>query len=387
MLLRRFILMFALLTLSAGGCAERAVSAVPADQADQAQIPNMSFIRSWGDGQSPVLQESIVEGLRAQQARAPVREINVLAISGGGADGAYGAGVLCGWTARGDRPTFSVVTGISTGALIAPFAFLGPAYDKPLRDFYTTVSTKDILRKRRLLGALFSDAAADSTPLSQLLDKAITPQMLREIATEHAKGRRLFIGTTNLDAQRPVIWDMGAIAASNRPDSLVLFRKVMLASASIPAAFPPQYFDVTVHGKRYQEMHADGGVVTQVFHIGQLLDYEKARAALADVPPNLPRRVYVIRNSIAAPQWQEVPPRFAPIAGRAVSTLLKANAAADIYRIHTLCMAQGIDFNLTGIPAEHVSQAKEAFDPVEMRRLFELGSERAKSGRAWQKTP
>ncbi len=374
---------------AAPGCAQpqRALPVVPKELTDEAQVPGMKDIRGWGDGYSPVIEASIKNALRQRRAAGlPLKEVNVLAVSGGGADGAYGAGILCGWSKAGSRPAFDAVTGISTGALIAPFAFLGPAYDKQLQEFYTTITTKDILSRRHLLAALTSDAAADSSPLMRMLTRAVTPDMLKAVAAEHAKGRRLFIGTTNLDAQRTVVWDMGAIAASGRPQSLTLFREVMLASASIPAAFPPRYIAVAAGGKQYYEMHVDGGTTTQVFHFGQMLDYEKMWAQL-DVPQNIPRRVFVIRNGLVRPEWQDVPPRFVPIAGRAVTTLLKANAAGDLYRIYAMAKFEGIDFNLTYIPDDHVSKAKEAFDKEEMKSLFDLGFQAARSGTAWKKTP
>jgi len=183
-----------------------------------------------------------------------------LAISGGGANGAFGAGFLNGWTASGMRPKFKIVTGISTGALIAPMAFLGLQYDIKLEKYYTTVSTKNIMNVQGWLGImsiLTGESYASTRPLQHLIAELVDDNVLKEIAKEYANGRRLYIGTTNLDTQRFVVWDMGAIAASGCPGSLKLFRKVMLASASIPGAFPPVYFDVELNGRKYDEMHVD----------------------------------------------------------------------------------------------------------------------------------
>jgi hypothetical protein len=320
----------------------------------------------------------------------PITSLNTLNLSGGGADGAYGAGLLCGWTVAGTRPSFDVVTGISTGALIAPFAFLGPEYDSKLKDAYTQVTTKDILRPRRplLLTLVTSDAAADTGPLMKLVTRLVDDQALAAIAREHAKGRRLFIGTTNLDAQRPVIWDMGAIATRGGPEAAKLFRQVMVASASIPVAFPPVFIPVEADGRRYSEMQVDGGTMRQVFHVGSVLQYHH----LAELPEathflSIPRRAFIIRNSLIRPEWAELAPRMLPIAGRSISTLIKANALGDVDRIYALCVRHGIEFNLAYIPDEFVPQPKEMFDKAEMNRLFQLGYDQAKNGTAWQKAP
>ena len=378
----------ALLAAMAGCAADRPRLAVPEELANAAQIPGMGEVRGWGEGSSPVIERSIVWTWAQRKASGlPMTEINVLTLSGGGPGGAYGAGILCGWTAAGNRPVFDVVTGISTGALIAPFAFLGPDYDKPLREFYTGVSTKDILHQRPLVEILSGDAATDSAPLAHLLHTGVTAGMLQAVAREHAKGRRLFLGTVNLDAQRPIIWDMGAIASSGAPGAGDLFRQVMLASASIPAAFPPQYIDVEAAGKPYQEMHVDGGIMTQVFHFGQRLDYEKQRAEVKDLPPRVARHVYVIRNGPVCPDYEAVKGRLIPIAGRAVATLLKANGVGDLNRIYALCKLEGMDFHLAYVPDDYHSKAKEVFDTVEMTRLFDLGFAKAKAGTAWSDAP
>lgn len=377
--------------MALAGCAtpERTIPAVPEAMVDKAEIPGMTDIRGWGDGYSAAMERSIMEAFKQRKAAGlPIKEINALTVSGGGPDGAFGAGILCGWTAAGNRPVFDAVTGISTGSLIAPFAFLGPEYDKPLRDFYTGITTKDILAQRPLLEAIAHGSFADTAPLKQMLVKAVTPEMLKAVAREHAKGRRLYIGTANLDAQRPVIWDMGAIASSGRPEAIELFRQVMLASASIPVAFPPQYFDVAADGKNCQEMHADGGTITNVFHFGHMLDYNKMRGDLKDVKVDeIPRRTWVIRNGLIRPSYDNVSPRLMSIAGRSVDTLMKGATSGDLYRIYALCKMEGMEFNLTYIPDEHHSVAKETFDKTEMNVLFDLGFQMAKDGKAWSKTP
>ena len=198
--------------------------------------------------------------------KPPIRSgrITYLALSGGGSGGAFGAGILTGWTTAGTRPTFDVVSGVSTGALIAPFAFLGSSYDPTLAELYTSGIAETLVRPRPIIG-LLGAALSDPAPLRRLVERYVTDDMLRKIAAEHSKGRRLFVVTTNLDAQRTVIWDMGAIAAHGHEQALVLFRNVLIASASIPAVFPPVMIEVTMNGKRFQEMHSDGGATTQLF--------------------------------------------------------------------------------------------------------------------------
>lgn len=370
------------------GCTQRVLPPVPADFLGQACIPGLPKARDWGDAYSPLIEQSVVRAWeQRQRAGQPARELNILALSGGGTDGAYGAGLLCGWTAAGNRPDFDIVTGISTGALIAPFAFLGSSQDQKLRTMSTHVTTRDILRLRWIPAALASDAIADVQPLVRLVEIAVDRDVLDAVAREHANGRRLFIGTTNLDAQRPVIWDMGEIAASGHPEALDLFRKVMVASASIPAVYPPQYFDVEVAGSKYQEMHVDGGAITQVFHVGQVLDFCRLLAKLKGYPPDTPHRLYVIRNGLVRPEWQAVEPRLLSISRRSVSTLLKANAAADMYRIYAVSRLEGADFNLAYIPNDYVPKTTEPLDTGDMRRLFDLGFAAGKSGSAWTKAP
>ncbi len=192
-------------------------------------------------------------------------KISFLAVSGGGSDGAFGAGLLVGWTARGDRPEFDIVTGISTGALTAPFAFLGPRYDPALKHVYTSYSTDQLVRKQPVRGLLGGEALGSNAPIAGVIAGYITEDFLQEVAHEYNRGRRLLIGTTNLDAQRPVIWDMGKIAISGDPGALELFRSILLASAAIPGVFPPVHVKVQAEGQPHEEMHVDGGTTNQVF--------------------------------------------------------------------------------------------------------------------------
>lgn len=304
-----------------------------------------------------------------------------LAISGGGDNGAYGAGLLNGWTAAGTRPEFKVVTGVSTGALIAPFAFLGPRYDYVLERVYTTTSQRDIFKKRGLLKGVLGDAMADSRPLANVIGSYVTRQLLDEIAAEYSRGRVLLVGTANLDSLEPVIWNMTAIAASKDPKAVPLFRSILLASASIPGAFPPVMIDVDVDGTRYQEMHADGGTIAQVFF------YPPNFSIAGDLSDVRKRVLYIIRNARFDPEWASVERRTMPIAARAIASLTRTQGIGDLFRIYTSAKRDGIDFNLTYIPRSFDVPHKEEFDTHYMRQLYSTGRQAALAGNTWQKTP
>ena len=250
-----------------------------------------------------------------------------LAVSGGSDSGAFGAGLLCGWHDSGTIPEFKLVTGVSTGAMIAPFPFLGGRYYDRLRTLYTTIKPSDVLQERGLFGVLSGDALADTTPLFQLISRYCDEQMLTDIAEAYRRGRLLLIGTTSLDEQRPVIWNIGAIAASGRPGALDLVRKVLLASASIPGAFPPVMIDVEAAGKRYQEMNVDGGAVVQTFLYPPDVTLRPEARSLIQ---SRERHAYIIRNARLDPDWADVQRRFLKITGRAISTMIYYSGYNDI---------------------------------------------------------
>ena len=319
---------------------------------------------------------------RASQGQTgPLPPAYFLAISGGGDNGAYGAGFLNGWTASGKRPEFKVVTGVSTGALIAPFAFLGPKYDYVLERVYTQTSQKDIFKKRGLLkGALFGDGMADTRPLANVIATYVNQQLLDEIAAEYAKGRVLLVGTANLDSLDPVIWNLTAIAASKDARAIPLFRSVLLASASIPGAFPPVMIDVNVGGTRHQEMHVDGGTMAQVFFYPPSLN-------LAKTGVQRQRTLYIIRNARLDADWASVERRTMSIAARAIGSLTRTQGIGDLYRIYTTTERDGIDFNLTYIPRTFNTPHLQEFDTNYMKQLYDVGLQSAKAGYQWDKYP
>lgn len=363
---------------------------IPAEQIDRAEIPGYADVRSFGDVADELLVHRFVAsiererealGLAVDGALPPAR---FLALSGGGANGAFGAGLLAGWSERGDRPDFKIVTGVSTGALIAPFAFLGPRYDAVLKELYTTLSTRDLVQERGVLSALLSEAFEETDGLRQLLERHVDAAMLAEVAREFARGRLLILATTHMDAERPMLWSMGRIAASGRPDACELFRDVMVASAAIPGAFPPVLIDVEADGERYDEMHCDGGVTSQVFLYPPAFSF-------ADLPDRAmaqrERHLYVIRNAKLRPDYVAVERRTLPIAARAVATLVKTQGVGDLYRIYLGCERDQIDFNLASIPESFVAQPAEFFDPAYMSALYEVGRAWSRDGAPWQKSP
>ncbi len=269
---------------------------LPSALASSAKPLGEPKFRTWGDEVPPGLEEWLTVGDEVDAESYPAlvgRPHHYLAISGGGPDGAFAAGLLVGWSARGDRPDFTVVTGISTGALTAPFVFLGSDYDEVLRELFTTITTEDVLKKRNFFRKFFSDSAMGSEPLAALLERHIGEPLMEAIAAESEKGRSLYIGTTHLDAGRPVIWNIGNIARSGHPGALNLIRRVLLASASIPAIFPPVLLEVEADGRSYDELHVDGGVTTQVFLYPTGIEWSRVLEKLR--VPGVPR-IYIIRN-------------------------------------------------------------------------------------------
>jgi predicted acylesterase/phospholipase RssA len=323
----------------------------------------------------------------ARKPAAPPPKKSVLVLSGGGTYGAYSAGVLVGWSETGTRPEFDVVTGISTGALIAPMAFLGPAYDPQLRNLYTTLRNEDLYRVRRSLrGLLFADSVADNAPMVRKVEELVTPEVLCQVAAEHQKGRRLYVGTTELDGRRFVVWDMGAIACRGTPADLELFRKILLGSSAIPGFFPPQEIPVTVDGRPFTERHVDGGVSAALFFRPPYVPPEQRNDPVAASLAGTDLYMLVAGKLYADPE--PVRPRALPIAATSVSTVIYAQARGDLMKLYTACVLTGMNYQLSAIPPEFVVPASSTdFDPVEMTRMFEEGRKQVPAGTAWRTTP
>jgi hypothetical protein len=372
-----------LLALLAGCAGTPQRNPLPQGLAGSAQVPGITAARYWGDEAPPAFRQWLELPDAELQARYPAlvgQPHRYLLISGGGDDGAFGAGLLVGWTAAGNRPEFQIVTGISTGAIIAPFAFLGPAYDETLRQLYTSYSSDDLVQKRNLLQILGSDAAFDTAPMMRLLDRYLGDEQIAAIAAEGRRGRSLLIGTTNLDAGRPVIWDVTRIAMSGAPNAKQLIHEVIRASSAIPGAFPPVLFRVQAGGGLYDELHVDGGVTSQVFLGATGLDWRliAERLRVEGTP-----KLYVIRNARLAPEWKPVEPRVGPIVSRSIASLIRDQGIGDLARIYLTAARDGMEFNLARVPADFAVESRELFDPSYMRALFERGFLAGRQGDVW----
>jgi hypothetical protein len=349
-------------------------------------IPNARFFADSDTGL--MIQEGTralareIETLRAEgknPSRTNLPPAYFLAVSGGGDNGAFGAGLMNGWSEAGTRPEFKIVTGVSTGALIAPFAFLGPAYDPALKEVYTTMTADKVFRARGLTAALFDDAMADTSPLAAVIAKYADDKMFAAIAREYNEGRLLLIGTTDLDAQRPVIWNVGAIAASGKPGALQLFQKILRASAAIPGLFQPVMIDVELDGKQYQEMHVDGGAIAQLFLYPPSIEANRLLKRK--------RVAYVIRNARLDPDYAMAERRTVTIAGRAINTMLAASGQNDVMRTYFISQRDGVDYNLAYIGTDFTLEKKGEFEQAYMQALFQYGYDQAKAGREWHKLP
>ena len=382
-----------LLALIVAGCARIERQAVPASLVSHAMVPGLANARFWGDEVPKdvvAFVQTHMPGV-ARMASRPALEmgrplVEYLALSGGAEDGAFGAGLLVGWSKRGDRPRFEVVTGVSAGALIAPYAFLGPGYDAQLAELWTTFDAQMVATPQVLAGLLGAEAIADTAPLRELIAKHVDRRMLREIAHEYRGGRLLMVGTTNLDAQRQVIWNMGEIAAAaaRDPEAAQLFRDVLLASASIPGVFPPVHVKVRVGDQVFEEMHVDGGPTRQVF----LAPAQFSLRTFDSLYPQPPvRRVYVVRNGKLAPAYEAVQPNTLAISARSLFTITKNQGIGDINRIYAMTQRDGAEFRLASIPASFTAESKQSFDPAYMKALFEVGYRLGLGGKAWVRTP
>lgn len=344
---------------------------IPYTQQEQtiADIPGIPGARFWADDPSLA---------RNNPLDVPGRERpTMLALSGGGADGAFGAGLLTGWSQRGDRPQFTIVTGASAGALIAPFAFLGSGYDPVLSSVFTSGEMAGFLRFQGLSG-LLGTSLFEAAPLRELIAKYVTPEVIASIADAYQRGRRLYIVTTNLDAQRTAIWDMGRIAASRDPRAPALFRQVIEASASIPGIFSPVLIDVAAQGRSFAEMHVDGGITSNVLVVPE------AMLTNQSVQIRTKPRIYVILNSKLGPYFEVVPASTVQIAVRAFETSVRSNTRNTLLASYEFVRKRGWDMTLAAIDDSFPSQEKPGFDTAYMRGLFEFGVEQGRSGAAWR---
>jgi len=377
------------ISLVCSGCAT-VRHQVPQELVAQATVSGMPEARTFIGSEDSLLQRNLIASITEEGAQDYIgadgsKIYPLLAISGGSANGAYGAGLLKGWSQEGSRPKFKVVTGVSTGAITAPFAFLGKDYDDELEKLYTTMSTRDIMFFKGPLRALFGDSFGSNKPLEKKIKEIFTDEILKKIAIEHRAGRRLYVGTTNLDVGKFVVWDMGAIAA--RGDKK-LFCDVIRASAAIPVLFPPVFISVKAGGRTYDEMHVDGGTIAQAFTVYRLLDpYAEKKKELGVGHIKIRARYYVIRNGYVEQGYGKVKDNLISIANRSSDTMINAQGVGDTYTIYTYMKKRGYEFYLAFIPSDYRPAKKEEFDRKQMKQLFDRGYQDALGGYDWHTAP
>ena len=329
---------------------------------------------------SPASYYEAAESIRDSRKpkELPEKKYNILCLSGGGVYGAYSAGVLAGWTASGQRPVFDVVTGISTGALIAPRAFLGSEYDRQLQIDYTTITNDDVFKRRRF-SQILSESVADSAPLRSQIEKIATPQILERIAVEHKKGRRLYIGSTNIDTKRLVVWDIGEICVKKEAGWRELVINVLLASSAIPGFFPPIEIPVNIDGRQYRELHVDGGMTREVFM--RLPYIEPDKREVVDLKSFWNSNLYILIAGKLYADPMAVRRRTLQLASTAISGLLYTTTRGDIDRLFNFTLITGMNLYISAIPNElEVTTNATDFDPVEMTKMFNEGYKAAVQG-------
>jgi len=356
-------------------------------------------VHSAGAGDTAIYIDGIITSMQArreQLARTGSRQkilYRALTLSGGGSRGAYGAGVLTGWTERGDRPEFDIVTGISTGALMATHAFLGSEYDDKL-EIYKTITNDDVFeRKGRLstvVSALKSAAGFNTEPLRRTLLSVIDEDTLNRVAEEHRKGRRLYVGSTNLDAKSFTIWDMGFIARSDRPDRLDRYIDAIMASAAFPIAFPPVYIEVDGEGGTFTEMHVDGGVreTAFFFEYNWLEEFRQAFEVAGFKHEDFKQELYLLVNGQLTPggsrTYSPIEGKIGPVIDATITSLMSKVTQGSLYRLWVLSMAYGADIHVTFVPPDYqLASGTLDFYPPDQTALFEFGYRQAVDGTAW----
>ncbi len=374
----------ALLLVVLAGLAMSACASAPRDSFSQmdtalAQVPGYSGIRTWGDGTPADFRRS-----GFTQPTAGDNTLRYLAISGGGSAGAFGAGLLVGLSKAGSRPQFNMVSGVSTGALIAPFAFLGPGYDAQLTQVFTSGIARDIATLKWLPAGLWGTGLLEPVPLRTMVEAYVDASMLEAVAKEHRRGRRLLVITTNMDAERAVVWDMGKIAASGNQNALGLFREVLVASASFPGAFPPVLLNVAAQGHSFSEMHADGGTTMQVFTVPEGI---LSQATSPHFVGRSRSELYVVINNTLRPDFQIIKNNTLDVAARGLSTMGKAQTRGSLEATFAFTKRVGMGFHLAAMDHAIDHDAADPFNTGYMQALYRQEFDAALAGRAWMSAP
>lgn len=370
----RFVLAFAF-SMAIAGCSSLPRTPYTATDAETTRVLDLTDLRRYADEPASNFR---VSG-PANMSRG---KRTYLALSGGGADGAFGAGVLNGWTETGTRPVFTIVSGVSTGALIAPFAFLGSGYDATLREVYTSGVAQSLLDAPNPLNAIFGAGLFGNKRLRELVAGYIDASFVAKVGAEYAKGRMLFIVTTNLDSQRTAIWDMGRIASLVTPASVALFQDVVAASASLPVVFPPMMVSVEANGRRFEEMHVDGGVTAPVLTLPEAFLLRDAKLG-----PAGDLDLYILINNKVEREFQVVPNTTIGIASRSTSTMTKLQTRSILYNTYGFARRNRYGYHLTYIEGDRPISPTSGFDTAYMRELFEHGYERGRGPSLWATSP
>ena len=341
----------------------------------------------------PLLEKTTTSGLAAglekfADAKPRTKPLHILAVCAGGVNSPFNAGALVGWTQNGTRPKFDVVTGTSSGGLVGAFAFVGPKYDARLEALFTGLKTSDLFQIRPVRYLLRDGAIASPKPLEKILEAEFNECYLADLREAHAEGRRLFIGTTNAETKRLVIWDLGAIASSGRPDAGVLVRKILQATVTWPGVLPPVEIDVLIDGRWCREQHFDGGATAQCFvRVGASAGWP---APDEGVPGWMAgSKLYVLAGGRLYESPAPPPTKFIGRILNGTSCMISTMARADMHRLHTLCMSSGMRFHLLALPHEHPrsDQGILKIDPSETRRLFDVGYRMMTTAPPWRHTP
>jgi hypothetical protein len=329
----------------------------------------------------PGTPEALADRMFPPRPQRNGKPVDILAVSGGAAGGAFGAGLLAGLSRTGRRPCFELVTGVSTGALIAPFAFLGPAWDGRLVEAYTGGRAAALFDMRKTLpgaeAGLFRARALDA-----LIAPFVDADLLRAVAAAHAGGRRLFVATTDLDRQQACLWDMGRIARlgvdGDTGAALTLFRTVLAASASLPGLFPPRLINCDSAEQPCQEMHADGGLAAPLFLLPDAL------VGWPDIARRLPgARVHLLINTPLEAAPRATPGNIPAILVRSFETILRYSYLQAVGTTQAFCAGANLQLGVASMSGDGDPLNLVSFDTANMREMFAAGLARGSGPNPW----
>jgi hypothetical protein len=358
------------------GCASKKSLSIPPQELVAKPWANLGEVAPSRDGDADTVA-GLSEVLAGQQpTQNPGKPLNILVMSGGGKYGAFTAGALVGWTATGERPVFDIATGISSGAIVTTLAFLGPKYDEKLTRTFTALKFSDLYSWQPIRGLCSGKGLMSAAPLEKLLQKEVDDEFMTDLRIAHAEGRRLYIGTGNILTNRFVVWDLGAVASSCRPDSVELVRKILAASCAVPGVVAPVEFKVEVNGVYYDELHGDAGNLAQAF--------VRSPAGI----PTGSTAWCLSAGKVYRDQLKDRPRVFGLIGG-AVSNSLYALFRSDLVKLYALCALTKSQYRFLALPQDFCAETSSfAFDPEEMKRMYWVGYHMAAVGeKGWRTTP